>query len=70
MTQGIGDRFQEETSYNRHRMPRGSLDWDNKPKTYKTYPDKPRIALPPQKGMDMSFDMILKRRKSIRLRSR
>lgn len=66
MTKGIGDRFQEETSYNRTRMPIGMLDWDNKPETYKTYPNKKRIGLPPPKGMDLSFDTIIKRRRSIR----
>jgi len=66
MNKGIGDTFQEETSYNRNRMPGGWLDWDNKPETYKTYPDKKRIALPQPKGTDISFDTTLKRRRSIR----
>jgi SagB-type dehydrogenase family enzyme len=66
MSEGIGDRFQRETSYHRNRMPRGGLDWDNKPEIYKTYPGRKRIALPKPKGMDLSLDVILKSRKSIR----
>ena len=33
----IGDRFQLETKYFRHKMQRHFLDWDNKPYLYKTY---------------------------------
>jgi len=46
MKKGIGDMFQEETKYERDRLPGGYLDWSNKPETYKQYPDKPRVALP------------------------
>jgi SagB-type dehydrogenase family enzyme len=46
MKKGIGDQFQEETKYERDRLPGGYLDWSNKPETYKQYPDKPRVALP------------------------
>ena len=46
MKKGIGDLFQEETKYERDRMPGGYLEWSKKPETYKQYPDRPRIALP------------------------
>lgn len=46
MKKGIGDMFQEETKYERDRIPGGYLDWSNKPETYKQYPDKPRVELP------------------------
>ena len=66
MTKGIGDRSQEETKYSRLRMPRGGLDWKNKPEIYKTYPKAARIPLPEPKGGDIPLDIILKTRKSIR----
>ncbi len=66
MTEGIGDRFQKETAYERYRMPKGGLDWANKPKVYKSYPDFEKVALPQIKGGDMALDAILKKRKSIR----
>ena len=47
MKKGIGDLFQEETKYERDRLSGGSLDWSKKPDTYKQYPDKPRVVLPP-----------------------
>ena len=46
MKKGIGDLFQEETKYERDRMPGGYLEWSKKPETYKQNPDRPRIALP------------------------
>ena len=36
-SKGIGDRFQQNTKYQRNRLPRHFLDWDNKPKFYKDY---------------------------------
>jgi SagB-type dehydrogenase family enzyme len=66
MKEGIGDRFQKETSYSRHKMPRGFLDWENKPKTYKDYPESEKVALPMPAGGQMTLDNVLKKRKSIR----
>ncbi len=43
---GLGDRFQLELKYVRGALPGGRLDWDNKPETYKQYPDALRLALP------------------------
>jgi SagB-type dehydrogenase family enzyme len=64
--EGIGDRFQKETSYRRHKMPKGGLDWTNKPKIYKTYPDSIKIPLPQPSGGEMILDNVIKKRKSIR----
>jgi SagB-type dehydrogenase family enzyme len=66
MTEGIGDRFQKETSYNRYKMPSGGLDWANKPKIYKNYTESDKVALPKPIGGDMKLDHIIKKRKSIR----
>jgi SagB-type dehydrogenase family enzyme len=40
-----GDRFQQELKYYRDTLPGGRLDWDNKPPTYKEYPEAERVAL-------------------------
>jgi SagB-type dehydrogenase family enzyme len=66
MTEGIGDRFQKETSYSRYKMPKGGLDWASKPKIYKIYPDAEKVALPQPVGSDMTLDKIIKKRKSMR----
>jgi SagB-type dehydrogenase family enzyme len=66
MTEGIGDRFQRETSYSRQKMPKGGLDWANKPELYKIYPDSDKVALPQPSGGDMTLDRVIKKRKSIR----
>jgi len=68
MTEGIGDRFQQETKYHRDRMPRGPLDRPSRPDTYKKYPDARRIELPdPQTAApDAPLHETLKKRKSIR----
>jgi len=43
---GIGGRFQQETKYERGRMPRGGLDWGAKPEAWKTFPAAKLIPLP------------------------
>jgi len=67
MKKGIGDLFQEETKYERDRLPGGYLDWTNKPEMYKQYPDKPRVALsrPSIEGGTPIWD-ILSQRRSVR----
>lgn len=45
MTKAIGDLFQQETKYIRGKLSGGPLVWSAKPKTYKTYPDCPKIKL-------------------------
>jgi SagB-type dehydrogenase family enzyme len=63
----IGEKFQRETSYERRRMPRGSLDLNSKPPTYKEYPNARKIPLPAvERCGDMSLHEALLRRKSQR----
>jgi SagB-type dehydrogenase family enzyme len=63
----IGDTFQQETKYNRGRLPGGGLDWAIKPETYKTYPSVPRIPLsPPQTDSGEPIWDVLSRRRSRR----
>jgi SagB-type dehydrogenase family enzyme len=67
MKKGIGDQFQEETKYERDRLPRGYLEWSEKPETYKQYPDRPRVALPrPETDGGAPLWEILSRRRSVR----
>jgi SagB-type dehydrogenase family enzyme len=64
---GIGDQFQYETRYEPGRMPGHRLVWEEKPDTYKEYPEAPKVELPlfePPRAM--SLDQALKQRKSIR----
>lgn len=51
-TPGVGDVFQIETRYKRGQLPRGGLDWNSKPETYKSYPDAPKIALSAPEKVD------------------
>jgi SagB-type dehydrogenase family enzyme len=67
MDTSVGDDFQKETKYVRNQMLGGRLDWENKPKTYKTYPNSTIIRLPSQlEEVDMGFSKILTKRKSTR----
>jgi len=55
MAGNIGERFQNETKYDRKRMPKGSLELNKKPGLYKEYPDARTISLiKPEKCGDMS----------------
>jgi len=67
MKPGIGDRFQQETQYQRDRLPGGTLDWNSKPETFKPYPGAPRFSLPaPQiRGGNPLWD-VLSGRRSVR----
>ena len=63
----VGDDFQKETKYSRDKRLGGSLDWDNKPETYKSYPPGKTIQLPRVlQEATMGFAEVLRRRKSIR----
>jgi SagB-type dehydrogenase family enzyme len=67
MKKGIGDLFQEETKYERDRLPGGYLEWSTRPDTYKHYRDKPRIALPrPETDGGAPLWRILSERRSVR----
>ncbi len=67
-TDGIGDRFQQETKYDPDRMDRQGLDWSRRPEPYKDYPSSlARIALPePDLSSDTSLWNVLARRRSRR----
>lgn len=67
MEEEVGDRFQKGTKYHPDRMQRGSLDFYNKPDTYKEYPKSQKIELPPIESLGTtSLYETLKSRKSIR----
>jgi SagB-type dehydrogenase family enzyme len=64
MNEKIGDLFQKETKYVRGKLSGRSLLWHKKPKTYKHYPDAPKIQLepPPKDGGESLWATIAKRR--------
>jgi SagB-type dehydrogenase family enzyme len=65
---GIGNTFQQETKYQRGRLPSGGLDWANKPATYKRYPSAPKVQLsPPQMEGGASIWDVIRQRRSLRL---
>lgn len=67
MKKGIGDLFQEETKYERDRLPGGYLEWSKKPETYKEYPNRPRVELPrPETEGGAPVWKILSQRRSVR----
>lgn len=67
MKDGIGDRFQKETKYQRGQLKGISLRWDQKPETYKHYPSAPKIQLdPPEKKNGPPLWEVIRRRRSRR----
>ncbi len=67
MTEGIGDRFQQETKYARGEIGGGRLDWETKPDTYKRYPSAPKVALSaPQTLGGAGMWKVLAGRRSVR----
>lgn len=63
----IGERFQQETKYDRWRMPEYTIDWNRKPSAYKEYPNARRIVMEkPNRCGDMSLFEAILRRKSLR----
>lgn len=64
MKETIGDLFQKETKYNRGRLSGRPLLWHKKPKTYKNYPEAPKIQLeiPSRDGGEALWTTIGKRR--------
>ena len=64
---GIGDRFQQETKYERGRLGGDPIDWSSKPPLYKKYPGAREIRLPPPEApVRFSFMEIVSRRRSVR----
>ena len=47
MDEGIGERFLRETRHSRSHLVGGRTDWARQPSWFKTYPEAPRVALPP-----------------------
>jgi SagB-type dehydrogenase family enzyme len=45
MKTGIGDAFQQETKYQRGELPRGGLNWNSRPATFKRYSSVTKIQL-------------------------
>ena len=68
MSEGIGDRYQQATKYTRESLRDGwMLDWENKPPTYKEYPEAPLLELPaPLPRATMDLDEVLRARRSVR----
>jgi SagB-type dehydrogenase family enzyme len=65
--QGIGDRFQQETKYERERLGEDRIDWTSRAPLYREYPEARKIRLPTPGAPVMSaFAEILSRRRSIR----
>jgi len=63
----LGDSFQQSTKYRRHELKGSTLDWRNKPATYKNYSQASQIKLPLNSGLlDHSFERIVERRHSQR----
>lgn len=67
MQNSVGDDFQRITKYSRSRLLGGSLDWENKPRVYKEYPEKRTIQLPVEFSRNpFSLVEVLRKRRSIR----
>jgi SagB-type dehydrogenase family enzyme len=67
MPNGVGDKFQKETKYERGRLPGGPYPWSSQPELYKEYPGKKKIELPPPElSKNISLNDAVKKRKSIR----
>lgn len=71
MDDRIGERFLRETRHSRGHLVGGRMDWARQPSWFKTYPEAPRVALPPlTSGTEAAsaaglFD-VLARRRSVR----
>jgi len=71
-SEGVGDRFHQETKYFRDAMPRGGLDWGRQPSPYKKFPYPLKqipIYPPDQQGGKPLWEAVAQRR-SIREFSR
>jgi len=68
---GIGERYLRETRHNRSHLVGGRMDWAHQPPWSKTYPEAPRVALPPlasgsAAASDADLLDVLARRRSVR----
>ncbi len=66
MKDDIGREFQERTKNKRGALGGRPLDWDNKPPTYKTYPQAKSFPLPRPLANDVPFDDVMRSRRSVR----
>jgi SagB-type dehydrogenase family enzyme len=67
MKESIGDLFQKETKYIRGKLSGRGLLWHKKPKTYKSYPEAPKVQLEvPSRGEGKSLWNAIAQRRSIR----
>ena len=71
MDENIGERFLRETRHSRGHLVGGRMNWTRQPSWFKTYPEAPRVALPPlTPGTGMPPDAgvfdVLTRRRSVR----
>jgi SagB-type dehydrogenase family enzyme len=67
MKKGVGDKFQEETKYYFNSIGGRDFELIKQPELYKTYPNNKKIILEkPIISPKLTFDEILKKRKSIR----
>ena len=63
----VGDDFQQDTKYTRNTRFGGSLNWEKKPETYKSYPTCKTVQLPSHLREETAlFSEVLQVRKSIR----
>ncbi|MFW9865315.1 MAG: SagB/ThcOx family dehydrogenase [Candidatus Thorarchaeota archaeon] len=66
--ENFGDNFQLKSKYVRNKLPQHRLDWRNKPKVYKAYPNARKIIRLPNPEFDekIKFWGVILNRKSIR----
>ncbi|QEE16948.1 SagB/ThcOx family dehydrogenase [Promethearchaeum syntrophicum] len=66
-----GNDFQEKSKYIRGHLKGRGLDWENKPKIYKKYPNCPKTALPSpfhgKHSINVNITEIFKQRRSVRV---
>lgn len=67
-SQGIGERFQEETKYTAENIGGHFLDWENMPERYKSYPESIQTIALPQPEIDKSVNIwdTFSKRRSVR----
>lgn len=67
MKDATGEQFMRETRHRRDHLVGGKLDRERRPEWFKTYPGRPRIALPGLDDQDATdlFD-VMARRRSVR----
>lgn len=66
--ENVGEEFQQKSKYIRNQLPQHRLDWKNKPKQYKAYPNAIKtIKLPdPEFDNDIRFWQVIQKRHSTR----